>query len=47
LSDLQDGDLKFAIDFRDVYATTLDSWMGGDSEVVLGQKFNRIEAFGT
>lgn len=44
LENLQDGDLKFAIDFRDVYATTLDSWMGGDSEVVLGQKFNRVDA---
>lgn len=44
LENLQDGDLKYSIDFRDVYATTLDSWMGGDSEVVLGQKFNRVDA---
>ncbi|MBI3721909.1 MAG: DUF1501 domain-containing protein, partial [Fimbriimonas ginsengisoli] len=40
LADLNDGDLKFAIDFRQVYATTLDGWMGGDSGVVLGQKFD-------
>lgn len=39
LNDLQDGDIKYKIDFREVYATTLDQWMGGDSEVVLGQKF--------
>ncbi|MER3496865.1 MAG: hypothetical protein C4320_08950, partial [Armatimonadota bacterium] len=39
LTDLQDGDLKFKTDFREVYATALDSWMGGDSEITLGQKF--------
>lgn len=40
LSDLDNGDLRFKVDFREVYAATLDQWMGGDSEVVLGQKFN-------
>lgn len=44
LENLQNGDLKFTTDFRDVYATTLDAWMGGDSEVVLGQKFERVDA---
>ncbi len=43
LSDLADGDLKFAIDFRQVYATTLDNWMGGDSNVVLGGKFTTLD----
>src|SRR6185503_18088214 len=47
LANLEDGDLKFSIDFREVYATALDSWMGGDSEVVLGQKFNKIDALTT
>lgn len=42
LNNLTDGDLKFNVDFRDVYATTLDNWMGGDSAVVLGQKFNTL-----
>lgn len=42
LNDLQDGDLKFKIDFRQVYATALDGWMGGDSEVVLGKSFEKI-----
>jgi uncharacterized protein (DUF1501 family) len=45
LSDLNDGDLRFAIDFREVYAAALDNWMGGDSEVVLGRKFNPISVF--
>ncbi len=39
LTDLGDGDLKFKVDFRDVYATALDGWMGGDSGIVLGGKF--------
>ncbi|HRF60380.1 MAG TPA: DUF1501 domain-containing protein [Fimbriimonadaceae bacterium] len=43
LSDLQDGDLKFSIDFRQAYATALDDWMGGDSGVVLGQKFSHLD----
>jgi len=42
LTDLQDGDVKFKIDFRQVYSTTLDNWMGGDSAVVLGEKFDPL-----
>jgi len=42
LSDLADGDLKFAIDFRQVYATALDDWLGGDSNIVLGSKFTTL-----
>ncbi len=45
LTNLQDGDVKFTTDFRDVYAATLDHWVGGDSEVVLGQKFGGVDAF--
>lgn len=44
LEALDDGDLKWEIDFRQVYATTLDNWMGGDSEYVLGQKFDKLNA---
>lgn len=43
LTDLQDGDLKYKIDFRQVYASTLDNWMGGDSALVLGQKFQAVD----
>jgi uncharacterized protein (DUF1501 family) len=39
LQNLQNGDLRFETDFREVYSATLDHWMGGDSEIVLGQKF--------
>lgn len=38
--DLQSNqDLTFSTDFRQVYATMLDRWMGAPSEVVLGGKF--------
>jgi len=45
LSNLDQGDVPFQIDFRQVYATALDSWVGGDSEVVLGQKFESMPVF--
>lgn len=45
LSNLVDGDVEHKIDFREVYAATLDHWMGGDSEMVLGQKFAPLEVF--
>jgi uncharacterized protein (DUF1501 family) len=39
LTDLHDGDLKFTTDFRSVYATALERWLGVPSEVVLGKKY--------
>ena len=32
----ENGDLKFSIDFRRVYATVLDRWLGFDAQKVLG-----------
>lgn len=45
LSKLQDGDLPFAIDFRQVYATALDDWLGGESAAVLDGQFSRLPVF--
>ena len=45
LSNLDQGDVPFSIDFRQMYATALDSWVGGDSETVLGQKFEAMPVF--
>lgn len=39
LANLIQGDIQHKIDFRSVYAATLDKWIGGDSGVVLGQQF--------
>ncbi|MDB5313189.1 MAG: hypothetical protein JWO38_7391 [Gemmataceae bacterium] len=42
LDDLSDGDLKYHTDFRRVYATLLDGWLGVDSRGVLGEKFEPL-----
>ncbi len=44
LNDLDQGDLKFRIDFRAVYAGILEQWMKADSKTVLGETFRPIEA---
>ncbi len=42
LGELVDGDLKWSIDFRRVYATLLDRWLGVPAEAVLGQRFEAL-----
>ena len=43
LTDLDDGDLKFNIDFRSVYASVLDDWMGAPPEKVLGRAYKKAK----
>jgi uncharacterized protein (DUF1501 family) len=43
LSDLDADDLKFHTDFRRVYATLLDDWLGCDSKAVLGAKWDHLK----
>jgi uncharacterized protein (DUF1501 family) len=45
LLDLVDGDLKPSIDFRRVYATLLEDWLGLSSRAVLGGAFERLPLF--
>src|SRR5262249_32072561 len=42
LQDLDDGDPRYAIDFRRIYATVLDQWVGCSSAKVLGGKFSHV-----
>ena len=42
LDDLTDGDLRYHTDFRRVYATLLDGWLGLESRLVLGEKFESL-----
>jgi uncharacterized protein (DUF1501 family) len=42
LADLDADDLKFHTDFRSVYATQLDGWLGCDSKAVLGAKWDHV-----
>jgi uncharacterized protein (DUF1501 family) len=36
------GNMKFTVDFRSVYATVIDRWLGGDSREVLGASFENV-----
>lgn len=45
LRNLDNGDLKFAIDFRQVYASLLEHWLATDSQQILGQKFATLPLF--
>jgi uncharacterized protein (DUF1501 family) len=40
-----DGNLENTTDFRQVYATLIEEWMGADSAKVLGQKFKPLGMF--
>src|SRR3954453_10269685 len=42
-----DGNLENTTDFRRVYATVIEEWMGADSAKVLGQKFDTLGMFRT
>ncbi len=42
LSDLEEGDLKHAFDFRQIYATLLQDWLVADPQAVLGQSFQTL-----
>ncbi len=42
LEDLIDGDPKFAIDFRRIYATVLDRWLACPSDKILGGTFAHL-----
>jgi uncharacterized protein (DUF1501 family) len=45
LAELEYGNLKHSIDFRQVYAAVLDKWLGVDSRMVLGQEYKAAEVF--
>ena len=46
LTDLDDGDLKFTVDFRSVYSTILQKWLGVESESILGAKHPVLDFLG-
>lgn len=43
LADLDEGDLKYKIDFKNVYATVLNNWLGTDEMKVLGKQYQRFQ----
>ena len=42
LADLNEGDLKHKVDFKNVYATVLNKWLGADDKMILGSKFDYL-----
>src|SRR4029078_9450134 len=40
LNDLDEGDLKYNIDFKTVYATVLKNWLDADDTAILGTKYD-------
>ena len=45
LASLDKNNLRFTIDFRQVYASVLEGWLGAPSEDVLGDRYERLPLF--
>jgi uncharacterized protein (DUF1501 family) len=45
LNDLDQGDLKFSVDYRQVYASVLERWLEIDSHPILGGRFEPLDLF--
>ena len=43
LTNLADGDLKHTVDFRNVYATILNKWLGVADKKILGNNFKQMD----
>ncbi len=38
----ESGDLIYSVDFRSIYATVLEDWLGADGQTILGKKFEKL-----
>ncbi|GGD64441.1 hypothetical protein GCM10011514_30530 [Emticicia aquatilis] len=43
LTDLDEGDLKFSVDFRQIYASLLKDWLKTESKAILGKNFESLK----
>ncbi len=43
LADLNEGDLKYNVDFKNVYATVLNKWLNADDEKILARKYEYLD----
>lgn len=43
LADLNEGDLKYNVDFKNVYATVLKKWLNADDRAILGNTHNYLD----
>jgi uncharacterized protein (DUF1501 family) len=42
LIDLDEGDLKYKVDFKNVYATILNKWLKADDKKILGKRYDQL-----
>ena len=42
LADLDEGDLNYKVDFKNVYATVLNKWLKADDKSILGKKYDYL-----
>ncbi len=42
LSDLDSGDLKYKVDFRNIYATILKNWLGNEDPTIFNKSFSHL-----
>ena len=43
LANLENGDLKYKVDFREVYGTVLDKWLNVNNGQILNKQFNTLD----
>jgi len=43
LTNLDDGDVKFQLDFKQMYATVLNKWLGADADLILKQQIKPLD----
>ncbi len=43
LVDLNEGDLKHKVDFKNVYATVLSKWLAADDKTILGKQYDYLK----
>jgi uncharacterized protein (DUF1501 family) len=43
LYDLREGDLRYQVDFKKVYATVLNKWLNVDDAAILGNSFGQLD----
>lgn len=43
LSKLNEGDLTYQVDFKNVYATLLDKWLGANDKEILGKAYQKMD----
>ena len=46
LTDLEDGDMKFTVDFRTVYGSVMEQWLDVRAAKVLGREFPTLDVVG-